>query len=80
MEPTVSDNFLTQIDTNNVPASFTLVFSKPLKSFTFLLPMLWPATASGITFPAWKAIVVQRRNPGIRLREIVVGRARAIAT
>ena len=55
VEPTVSDNFLTQIDTNNVPASFTLVFSKPLKSFTFLVPMLWPATASGITFPAWKA-------------------------
>ena len=53
--PTVSQNFLTQTDTNNVPASFTLRFSRPLKSVSFLVPKVWPATQSGITFPGWQA-------------------------
>lgn len=54
--PTVSQNFLTQIDTGNVPASFTLKFSRPLSSVTFMVPKVYPATESGVTFPAWKAI------------------------
>ena len=55
LEPTASENFLTQIDTGNVKASFTLTFSKPLQSVTFLVPKAYPATSSGITFPAWQA-------------------------
>lgn len=54
--PTVSQNFLTQIDTDNVPASFTLKFAKPLSSLTFMVPKVYPATESGVTFPAWRAI------------------------
>ena len=62
IEPTVSDNFLTQIDTGNVPAEFTLTFSRPLKSFTFLLPKVFPASSSGITFPAWQATALSARG------------------
>ncbi len=53
--PTVSQNFLTQIETGNVPASFTLKFSQALDSVTFMVPKVYAATESGITFPAWSA-------------------------
>ncbi len=56
--PTVSQNFLTQMNTGNVPASFTLSFAKPLKSLTFTVPKVYPATESGITFPAWHAVAL----------------------
>jgi hypothetical protein len=62
---TDSQNFLTQIDTGNVPASFTLKFSKPLSSFKFIVPKVFPATESGITFPGWRAIA--RSDSGAEL-------------
>jgi hypothetical protein len=53
--PTVSQNFLTQIETGNVPSSFTLRLGRPVRSVTFVVPKVYPATESGITFPAWSA-------------------------
>ena len=53
--PTTSQNILTQVNTNNGPASFTLTFSQPLASVRFVRPTLYPVTKSGITHPAWSA-------------------------
>lgn len=53
--PIVSENLLTQINTNNVPASFTMKFLKPLSAVRFVRPALLSATKSGITHPAWSA-------------------------
>jgi TIR domain-containing protein len=54
--PTVSQNVLTQMNTGNVPASFTLGFAKPVRSVIFTVPKVYPATESGITFPQWRAV------------------------
>ncbi|HSV63511.1 MAG TPA: toll/interleukin-1 receptor domain-containing protein [Chthoniobacterales bacterium] len=53
--PTVSQNFLTQVNTGNVPASFTLRLRTPAQQVTFMRPRLYPYTASGVTHPAWSA-------------------------
>lgn len=55
VRPTTSQNLLTQVDTDNVKASFTLVFSESAASVSFTRPALYPATKSGITHPAWSA-------------------------
>lgn len=51
--PTTSQNLITQVNTGNVPASFTLKFAEPARSASFTRPALYPATNSGITHPAW---------------------------
>ncbi len=56
--PTKSQNFLTQTNTGNVPASFTLRFAEPVAGVSFLVPRVYPATKSGITFPAWRAVAL----------------------
>lgn len=56
--PAVSQNLLTQMNTGNVPASFTLGFAKPVRSVSFTVPKVYPATESGITFPAWRAVAL----------------------
>ncbi len=53
--PTLSENVLTQTDTGNGLASFTLVLPQPAARVRFLIPRLFAATQSGITFPAWTA-------------------------
>ena len=53
--PTSSQNLLTQVNTGNVPASFTLKFARPARSISFTRPALYPATESGITHPGWSA-------------------------
>jgi hypothetical protein len=53
--PSTSQIFLTQIGTNNVAASYTLTFSKPVARMSFTRPTLYAATNSGVTHPAWKA-------------------------
>jgi len=53
--PTYSENILTQISTGNVPASFTLLLSEPVDSFSFVRPQLYRDTKSGVTHPAWTA-------------------------
>jgi hypothetical protein len=60
--PTVSQNFLTQINTKNEPASFTLRFSTPAQSVTFMRPRLYPYTESGVTHPAWSAHALDTDN------------------
>lgn len=55
VKPTTSQNILTQVNTNNGPASFTLTFSEPFASVSFVRPALYPDTDSGITHPAWSA-------------------------
>jgi hypothetical protein len=51
--PTTSQNLITQVNTGNVPASFTLKFAQSARSASFTRPALYPATESGITHPAW---------------------------
>ena len=53
--PSSSQIFLTQINTGNVPASYTLTFAKPVAHMSFTRPSLYAATSSGVTHPAWKA-------------------------
>ena len=55
VHPTTSQNLLTQFETGNVPASFTLRFNRPASSVSFVRPRLYPETESGITHPAWSA-------------------------
>jgi TIR domain len=55
VHPTTSQNLLTQFETGNVPASFTLRFDRPASSVSFVRPRLYPETESGITHPAWSA-------------------------
>lgn len=55
VKPTTSQNILTQVSTDNGPASFTLTFSEPVATVRFVRPALYPATESGITHPAWSA-------------------------
>jgi len=62
IQPTTSEVFLTQVDTGNVPASFTLRFSVPLNSVSFLVPRAFAATESGITFPKWQAVALDARG------------------
>ena len=62
IEPTVSQVFLTQMDTGNVPASFTLRFSVPLSSVSFVVPRAFAATESGITFPRWHAVALDAQG------------------
>jgi hypothetical protein len=55
VHPTTSQNLLTQVNTGNVPASFTLKFPPSVRIVSFTRPALYPATNSGITHPAWSA-------------------------
>lgn len=53
--PTVSQNLLTQVNTGNQAASFTLRLRTPALQVTFMRPRLYPYTESGVTHPAWNA-------------------------
>ena len=55
VHPTTSQNLLTQLETGNVAASFTLQFKQPASSVSFVRPRLYPETESGVTHPAWSA-------------------------
>ncbi len=55
VHPTTSQNLLTQIETGNVAASFTLQFKEAASSVSFVRPRLFPETESGVTHPAWSA-------------------------
>ncbi len=77
VSPAVSQNLLTQINTNNVPASFTLTFAKPVSRVTFTVPKVYPATPSGVTFPAWRAVA--RSAGGAELSSVGEGLLRRFA-
>ncbi len=53
--PTVSQNFLTQVNIGQADCYFELRFAKPVAAVTFMIPGIYPATSSGVTFPAWRA-------------------------
>lgn len=63
--PTVSQNVLTQFATGNVPSSFTLAFRRPVARIRLLLPRLFAATESGITFPAWTATALDQEGKAV---------------
>jgi hypothetical protein len=67
VRPTYSQNFLTQVDTGKDPASFELVFAKPVRTVSLTRPTLFAATNSGVTHPAWTAHAFDDAN-----REIAV--------
>jgi hypothetical protein len=56
VRPTTSQIFLTQTGTNNVVASYSLVFDPPVDSLSFTRPALYADTKSGVTHPAWNAV------------------------
>lgn len=56
--PTVSQNFLTLEPVQPVPNSFTLSFSEPVAELSFVVPRLFPASKSGVTFPAFSAVAL----------------------
>jgi hypothetical protein len=60
--PSTSQIFLTQINTGNVPASYTLTFAKPVAHVSFTRPTLYADTSSGVTHPAWKATALGPNN------------------
>jgi hypothetical protein len=62
VRPSAGQNLLTQVNTGNQPASFTLTFSEPLSAVTFTVPAVRSDTASGITFPAWKAVALSANS------------------
>lgn len=58
VQPTVSENFLTQVATGNIVASFSLRFARPVQHVSFMLPAVYAYTETGITLPAWKAVAL----------------------
>jgi len=72
--PTISQNMLTQRNTGNVPASFTLTLPAPAAKVSFLIPRLFPETASGITFPAWNVTALSASGASLDTRTRALGR------
>jgi hypothetical protein len=72
--PTISQNLLTQRNTGNQAASFTLTLPAPAAKVSFLIPRLFAETASGITFPAWKATALSASGEEIDSRSRALGR------
>ena len=68
-KPSISGNVLTQIETGNVPASFTLAFDRLAARIRFQRPSLIAATESGITFPAWKATALSADDEVLDIAE-----------
>jgi hypothetical protein len=72
--PTLSQNFLTQINTGNGAASFTLVLPAPMRRVHFLTPRLFPETASGVTSPAWTATALDAAGAVLQTHDRPLGR------
>jgi hypothetical protein len=79
VQPTVSQNFLTQVNIGPGPSSFTLRFAEPVTSVTFLIPAIFPATESGVTFPAWRATAYSRSGRVLSTTSEVLARRLANA-
>jgi hypothetical protein len=77
LKPTVSQNFLTQVDIGQEDCSFTLGFGKPVAAVTFRIPSIFPASPSGVTFPAWRATALAA--DGTELGTISAALARKMA-
>jgi hypothetical protein len=62
VHPTTSQNFITQVRTNNIPCSFTLRLPGEFDSARFTRPALYAATESGVTHPAWRVVALDARD------------------
>jgi len=52
----MSQNFLSQVNVaREAPSSFRLRFAEPVERISFVVPAIYPASPSGVTFPAWRA-------------------------
>lgn len=76
--PTVSQNLLTQVNTGNTAASFTLELPRPMRRVHLMLPRLFPDTASGVTAPAWRAAALGRDGRVLDVRERPLARSMTI--
>lgn len=72
--PTISQNILTQRNTGNVAAAFTLALPAPAAKVSFLIPRLFPETASGITFPAWTVTALSAGGEALDTRTRALAR------
>lgn len=72
--PSISQNMLTMRNTGNAAASFTVVLPAPAAKVSFLIPRLFPETASGITFPAWTATALSAGGEALDTRSRALGR------
>jgi len=72
--PTISQNILTQINTGNIDAAFTLVLPEPASRVQFLVPRLFPDTQSGVTFPAWTATALSASGEALDVRKRALAR------
>lgn len=78
VSPSVSQNFLTQVNVDhNAPSSFRLRLGRPVRSITFQIPAIFPASESGVTFPAWRATAFS--TSGRQLSTVSEGLARRLA-
>ena len=71
--PTLSQNFLTQINTGNGAASFTLVLPRAMRRVHFMTPLLYPETASGVTSPAWIATALSAASDALDTHDQALG-------
>ncbi len=72
--PTISQNILTQINTGNIGAAFTIVLPEPASRVQFLVPRLFPDTQSGVTFPAWTATALSASGEALDIRKRALAR------
>jgi hypothetical protein len=78
IRPTVSQNFLMQVETGNGPASYTLRFDRPVDTFKFVRPQLFRDTDSGITHPAWTATALDANGRPLSSQSEVLLRSHAV--
>jgi hypothetical protein len=71
---TVSRNMLTQINTENRPASFTLTFAEPVAAVSFIEPATPDLPSSGVTFPAWRAVALSESGAELSVARGLGGR------
>lgn len=74
VSPLISQNLLTQRNTGNVAASFTLVLPRPASKVHFMIPRLFPDSQSGVTFPAWTATALSAGGDALDSRSRAVAR------
>ena len=78
IRPTVSQNFLMQIETGSGTASYTLRFDRPVDTFKFIRPQLFRDTESGVTHPAWTATALDAKGNALSSQSEALLRSHAV--
>jgi hypothetical protein len=65
LRPTRGNNFLMQICTDNIPASYTLRFAEPVISVSFMRPGIATPSKNGTSFPFWTATALSEAGEDI---------------